>query len=211
MPNSEGMYTVLRTFFNSFSDQDLILACLDSDDLINLMKLALSNDFVLFQGKTYCQIDGLSMGNPLAPQVAIIYMDSVEREIIISRINQSIYWKRYIDGIFIATTTDVPVEDILDIANNVSSCIQFTLERPNENGFLPFLDCEICLSDKGKLQSRLFFKPIHSGTISHWTSNGPISSKKALVLGEFRRATSDDNTKYSVNLVLSRFPQNGYP
>jgi len=153
------------------------------------------------------------MGNPLAPQVAIIYMDHVEKRII-SRLNHPIQWRRYIDDIFIVWNNDTTPNDILNIANNVNEAIQFTLEKPNSNNELPYLDCLVKLVDN-TFETKLYFKPIHSGIISNYSSFSPISTKKATILGELRRAdkrsTTESNRELSRQLVLDRFRNNGYP
>ena len=70
------------------------------NDFVYLCKLVLENDSMLYETKHYRQNNGLSMGNPIAPQLAIIYMHYVERKIL-SRITQIIFWKRYIDDCFV--------------------------------------------------------------------------------------------------------------
>ena len=71
------------------------------------------------------------------------------------------------------------------------------------------------MNSEGYLESRLFFKPIHSGTVCHWSSNGPRSTKESLVYEELRRAvkrsTNEENKNYSIRISLERFKQNGYP
>ena len=55
---------------------------ISQEDRLNLIKLALNNDVIIHNEKAYVQADGLSMGNPLAPQMAIIYMHFVEESIL---------------------------------------------------------------------------------------------------------------------------------
>lgn len=100
------------------------------------------------------------------------------------------------------------------MANSISNKIQFTVETPNEDGFLAFLDFEIKMVNN-KFETRLYSKDIHSGTIYPWKSNGPISMKKAIMKGEInraiRRSTNETNQHHSINKVLQRFKNNGYP
>ena len=92
--------------------------------------------------------------------------------------------------------------------------IKFTIELPGEDGYLPFLDCEICF-DGRSFQSRLYAKPINGNTILHWNSNCPTSTKKAVLSGELRRAhyrsTCVSNVHYSINIIRTKFLNNGYP
>jgi len=87
------------------------------------------------------------------------------------------------------------------------------MELPTD-GILAFLDCETYI-ENGCLESRLFFKEIHSGSIYPWQSSGPVSRKRSVVLGELHRAktrsTNNQNMDISIDRVLNRFRRNGYP
>ena len=139
-------------------------------------------------------------------------MDHIERQIL-SKLNITCQWKRYIDDVFIIWPDRLVPNEILTTANSVNKHIQFTLEK-QANGRLPFLDCEIMLTS-GKFHSRLFFKELHSGAIHPWNSHTPVSLKRGIVIGEFNRAvrcsTDDEHVKYSVDMVIKRFQNNGYP
>jgi hypothetical protein len=78
------------------------------------------------------------------------------------------------------------------------------------------LDTLVILNPHTKIFSTtLYVKPIHSRCITLWDSHGSISSKRAIVIGEVKRAikcsTDSVSQKQSLNLITKLFVANGYP
>ena len=97
----------------------------------------------------------------------------------------------------------------------MNDAIKFTLEVPNDNQ-LPFLDTLVSYnSDVKSFSTTLYLKPIHSMSIIPWDSHGSIMSKRAILIGEIKRAMkcSTDLTarKQSLKMVSTLFINNGYP
>ena len=86
-------------------------------------------------------------------------------------------WKRYIDDMFLICPSDMTLSAISDIANEVNPKIQFTVEPASYSGPFAFF------------ASRLYFKPIHSGSILLWNLHGPT-----VLLGELHRADTLSTT-----------------
>ena len=208
-----SIFTVLSQFLESYACKQTILRMLSVDDSLSLVKLALNSEFVLYKGDYYRQTDGLAMGSPLAPQLAIIYMNHIEN-VINEKMNFSLKWKRYIDDIFVIWPHHLTTDEVLKTCNSVSPRIQFTFELATSEGCLPFLDCEVVRRGE-RLETRLFSKSTHSGTIFPWNSNAPTSTKRAVLLGElhraFSRSTNPEFAAYSRTLIIKRFENNGYP
>ena len=207
--STPGILTVLKDFIANHAHLNNVLRCLNIDDIMNLISMVINSDYVLMHGSTYLQCNGLAMGNPISPQLVIIYKDYIEKRIL-DRLPSNVVWKRYIDDIWIVWPADLSCDDLLSICNSVSSSIQFKIELPNSENFLPFLDCEIQLNtDNNSFPSRLYAKPIHSGSILPWNSGGPISQKRSVLISELiraeRRSSNKQNTEYSINIVISRF------
>ena len=209
--DDKGLYIVMEDFLSAHSYLDNKLAQMHIPDIVELIKLSLENDFVLINGFTYRQSNGLSMGNAIAPVAAIIYMDYIERKVL-KKLPEGILWKRFIDDVYLVWLQNV--SPYLNACDASSNSIKFTLELPDNNGYLPFLDCEVILIED-KFHSKLYRKPIHSGCILPWKSTGPMSQKKSVVLGELHRAatrsTNEDFRRQSLSLILNRFRDNGYP
>ena len=153
------------------------------------------------------------MGDAMAPQLAIIYMDQLERKIY-KKFEDDLKWRRYIDDVFCCWSTNLSTDSILSFINIIYPNIQFTVEVPDIDGQLSFLDCEIRY-DGQVFQSRLFHKPVNSNVILHWNSNCAVSTKRGVLLGELRRAhyrsTTDSDRQYSCQLIRKKFLNNGYP
>ena len=79
--NDKDVFVVTNEFLSIFAKDNEISSQITEQDILNLIHLALDEDYVLHQGKTYKQTNGLSMGNALAPQIAIIYINYIESEI----------------------------------------------------------------------------------------------------------------------------------
>ena len=93
------------------------------------------------------------MGTHFAPPFAIITMDSIEREALkflseVHNFNPTVY-KRYIDDIFLGPITNIhEAKKIHEVFNKINDSIQFTLEVPDKDQFLSFLDIEIRIQNK---------------------------------------------------------------
>ena len=65
----------------------------------------MTSDTVLINGKGYKQKSGLAMGNNIAPILAIIYMNELDK-LIIDSCEGSLFLRRLNDDIFIAWTSN---------------------------------------------------------------------------------------------------------
>lgn len=107
-------------------------------DMEKLLKFATKNSHFLFNGKVYDQKDGVSMGSPLAPLLAEIFLQDFEKKHLPSFKKMGIvYWKRYVDDTFVLLD---PKFSTKDICNKLSQChpaLKFTVEKeilPTEEG-----------------------------------------------------------------------------
>ena len=79
-----------------------------------------------------------------------------------------------------------------------------------------FLDTLVSFDERtGKFSTELYIKPFHSQSITPWDSHGPNSSKRAILVGEIRRAvacsTDPQSRTWSLRKITTMFKQNGYP
>ena len=122
-----SVFTVAKRFFHQYKS-DCELSSLSDDDFELLIRLCLTSDRILIDGKAYKQKSGLAMGNNLAPTLAIIYMNEIDRSII-ERTNKSVTLKRFIDDyIALLLSQEMSGEKLLSIANDVNDAIKFTLQ-----------------------------------------------------------------------------------
>ena len=168
---------------------------------VNMLQTALTficfNYEVRYKDKTFLQISGVPMGARFAPPFAIIFMYSIEREAL-ARLNTSYdIFFRYIDDIIIGpinisnNTTDI----ILETFNSINEHIQFTSEKPNNIGYLPFLDVSIKIYDTGFIEYTWYKKSIHSDNGLHMESCTPMSVKLNYLDNRIRNVERRCNTE----------------
>ena len=80
-----------------------------------LAKLVLASNYFTFNGKIYLQKQGTAMGTRMAPNYAMIFMHSVEQEILKNSKLKPRIWCQFIDDVFIIWTNGKDkLEDFLD-------------------------------------------------------------------------------------------------
>ena len=87
------------------------------------------------------------MGNNLSPILAIIYLNSLEFTLSVDLKSDIVFWKRYIDDIFVITK--IPLDTITNRANEINEHIKFTFENPDNLGNIPFLDTMVSVNTTG--------------------------------------------------------------
>ena len=94
-------------------------------NILELLEFCLCNTYFLFQGQFYEQTQGASMGTPVSPVVANLYMEFFDDRALPSAVNPSRWWKRYVDDTFIILKQSHR-EGFLQYINSVDPSIQFT-------------------------------------------------------------------------------------
>ena len=136
---SSKYFSVARRFFSKHKT-NTDLESLSDDDFEALLRLCLLSDSVLIDGSGYKQKSGLAMGNNLAPSLAIIYMNELDL-MMVDKTEGKVKLKRFIDDYFaLLLSQQISEEGLLTLSNNLNDAIKFTLELPNNNNELPYLD-----------------------------------------------------------------------
>ena len=118
-----------------------------------------------FDEKLFDQVDGVSMGSPLAPALANLFMSYHEKSWLESDEGAHIlYYKRYVDDIFCIVENEDESSKFLEYLNRQHPNIKFTLEKECE-GKLPFLDIMISRQNNNFLTT-LFRKKTYT-----WSSH----------------------------------------
>ncbi|CAF1416294.1 unnamed protein product, partial [Rotaria sordida] len=98
VPLNETIEIILKRLYDGHAKPPAI----NQEDMKELLDLATKNSHFLFNGQLYNQIDGVSMGSPLAPLFAEIFLQDFERKYLSSAEGMGIvYWKRYVDDTFV--------------------------------------------------------------------------------------------------------------
>lgn len=70
--------------------------------IIEIIKVALNQNFFTISDNIYEFKDGLPMGSSLSPFLSNIYMDKIEKQLLSNKTykNKIKLWKRYVDDVF---------------------------------------------------------------------------------------------------------------
>ena len=123
-----------------YKNQEL-LCNISKNQFQKLLRGALSNNYFLFDGSIYQQIDGIAMGSPLGPSLANaflahyeqVWLDDCPEEF------KSAYYKRYVDDILVLFRSPHHLEKFNEYLNTKHANINFTSEK-EVKGSLPFLE-----------------------------------------------------------------------
>ena len=95
---------------------------------------------LFFNEVYYDQVDGCSMGSPLAPALANLFMGHNENKWLHNNsVKIPVFYKRYVDDILAIFQNDTDATEFLNYLNNQHTNISFTLEKES-NKKLAFLD-----------------------------------------------------------------------
>ncbi|XP_078365461.1 uncharacterized protein LOC144649756 [Oculina patagonica] len=155
-----------------------------------------------FNGQLYKQIDGCSMGNPLSPTLANIFMCKLEEDIV-TPLNLPFY-DRYVDDCFSKRKANAP-DSLLDKLNSYHPNIKFTVEENPGH----FLDTSFN-HHEGNFTTSVYQKP---GKLQvHWKSAIPERWKRNTILGALHRAKRiATNWQAEVKVIKHSFIKAGYP
>ena len=156
------------------------------------------------------------MGSRIAPPVAITFMHILETGFMTTLNFTPSLYLRYIDDILGVWTHGIDrLNHFYNCINAYNHSISFTIDSTFSTGQLPFLDTLITIHPTGEYTTELYFKPMTAPIILHYTSAHPMSTKRAVLNAEVRRAirvSSDQQTRErSAKRIKSLFKQNGYP
>ena len=101
---------------------------LSTDDIISLLDFTLSNNYFVYNNRTYKQIHGCAMGSPVSPIVANLCMEVIEESAISSATVPPRIWKRYVDDSFVVIKK-AAVHSFHDTLNAVDPKITLPLKK----------------------------------------------------------------------------------
>ena len=181
----------------------------------NLLLFVLSHNYFRFGHQIYHQVDGVAMGNNLAPPFAILFMHTVEARLLQDSPLVPLLYKRYIDDILLLWTHGR--ESLMRFVQHFNSAhpsINFTYELSEVSGFINNMDITIMIQE-GKLAYKLYQKACASGLLIDYTSAVPHHIKLAVASSQFLRAQRlSSNTRMraeSEAMVHEQLKLNNYP
>jgi len=114
------VYTKNRKYFHGLTKQELS----------KLLIVCTQQSHFQFKNDFFDQVDGVSMGSPLGPLFANIFMADFEKKTMeqLSRLGVN-KWLRYVDNIFATLKDKSTTKSILDFLNKQHPNIKFTIEK----------------------------------------------------------------------------------
>ena len=88
-------------------------------------------------------------------------------------------WLRYMGDTFVIQEANHS-QQLLQHFNSQDPHIQFTIEEPNQEGTLPFLDTLVSPGPNNTLVTTVYRKPTHTNQYLHWDSNHFITAKNSV-------------------------------
>lgn len=127
------------------------------------MQIAVTNTYFYFNKILYKQTEGLSMGNPLAPTLANIFLSHMETSLLSNCPEEfkPVFYRRYLDDTFVVFKKESDRTDFFQYINNIHANIKFTMEC-EDNCKLPFLDILVHRSENS-LTTSIYRKPTFTG------------------------------------------------
>ena len=133
IPLEETVNIATHTIFENYPNVKFTRKKLEK-----LLKIETSETHFIFNNEIYDQIDGVSVGSPLAPILANFFMGYLEKDWVEkAQVAKTTFYKRYIDDIFAVFESELDAETFNTYLNNKHKNINFTYEKQNENK-LPF-------------------------------------------------------------------------
>lgn len=186
------------------------------DELIDLLKVILMQNYFTFNGSFYSQDDGLAMGSPLSGLLADVYLNFYENTYLLNNniyANKIIFYSRYVDDTFIIFDGTLrQVDSFKNFLNGINKNIQFTIETEHENT-INFLDLTLTRR-MDTLKFNIYRKPTATSHTIHADSHHPYSQKMAAYNSLIHRLLTVplDNNDFQAELNTIRFiaVSNGY-
>ena len=149
------------------------------EDLQKLLQFATRQTNFLFNGSMYEQVDGVTMGSPLEPILANIFMGYHAKGWIKNyNYGGTLYYKRYVDDIFTVFETKDHAVSFSNYINRQHSNVKFTMET-EKNGKLLFMDVLVC--NKPNLITSVYRKPTYTGLLTNFFSFTPSKYKNRFI------------------------------
>ena len=155
-----------------------------------LLDTCCNNNYFIFNGKLFKQIDGVAMGSPLSATLANVFLTHHEKLWLDECPPEfkPIIYKRYVDDTFVVFRHKDHIPLFFSYINSKHPNIKFTKEEESENK-LPFLDILIKKNDDNQLTTGLYRKPTFTGLglkfISHCCMKFKINSITTMIHGAY--------------------------
>ena len=200
---------ILKKVYN----EKLITTKLKREELKTLLELCTKEMHFSFDGNIYRQVNGVTMGSPLGPVIANIFMVELEKKVIPTINDKVSLWYRYVDDTFTFVKRG-EVDSVLRILDNFHDNIRFTFEKQT-NDSIAFLDVKVIRKADGSFDTDIHRKKTDTNVYLNWKSFAPKAWKVGTLKGLIRRAfiicSTEEYKRKEVSFLKNVFKQNGFP
>ena len=155
LPSSEALRVIEKKLTSNQSLPER--TNIPAPQLVEPVELCLRSSYLQFQDSVYEQVDGRTMGSPLSPVVANLYMESLEEAAIITALLQPNLWVHYVDDTFVIWTHRQ--DELHRFHQHLSKhhfSIQFTMEEKS-GCKLTFLDVLVTRNEEAAMSRHSSF------------------------------------------------------
>ena len=150
--------------------------------------LMCSQSYFMFDDVLYQQINGVSMGGPLAPSMANAFLAHLENTVLRRKLDACIaltniepsLMLQYVDDVFCLFNNESDADTFLTVLNNLHPCITFTLEKGSRS--MPFLDVNVSINSSS-FSTTVYRKETHTGVFLNFHAVAPTIWKRGDLLG----------------------------
>lgn len=182
---------------------------LSIDDLIKGLSFIAYNYEIEFENTTYLQTRGCAMGSHYGPPFAIIAVHFIETEALNKlsdiEVKPSIFL-RFIDDVILGPfeRNTAIFDNILNTFNSIKDDIQFTIEVPEVDSALNFLDISVSIVNS-KVKYEWYSKPTHSDITLQKDSWLPQHIKNNYIVSTKDRIANRCSSSTLKEAAISRF------
>ena len=211
--------TIDLTLSKLFTNDDQLVLGLNKEQYKRLLELSTAETYFMFNDEIYQQTDGLSMGSPVAPALANIFMSVLEQNFMnqCPAVCKPLFYKRYMDDTFVLFANSEKAAHLKNYINSRHPNIQFTMDK-EQNCTLPFLDINVARNStetSTTFVTSIYRKPTFSGLGTSFYSFVPFLYKINSILTLVHRAYKLSSNYYlfhtELNFLRNFFSKNGFP
>ena len=188
---------------------------IDADMMKKFLMICTTETPFKFEGRTYLQVDGVSMGSPLGPLFADFYLSHLENTLLSQEdeVTNPPFYVRYVDDILAVFNLESHIQQFIDRLQ-VNSVLKFTSEGMTGTTF-NFLDLQLNLQSNNKFTTSVYIKPTDKGLYTNFKSPTPEVYKKSVVKTLIHRAIRYSGSWKELDAEIVRLKQifvnNNYP
>ena len=140
--------------------------------------MASTDQLFQFDGQLYELCEGVTIGSPLGPLLANVFLCHLEERLSENDLIPSFY-RRYVDDTLAIMPGLHAAESFLDVLNGLQPSIHFTMELSSHYS-IPFIGTLI-IKNGNKLETQVYRKPTNTGLLLHFQSHADFRYKKCVI------------------------------